>query len=112
MSKNPPNSQPNRQEKISFLIRYKKSSFTMKISVLVTVLVLAFFLVYNLFLLFIGKWKDLSIHSIWVLFGWIFIAVFMYIIPNVISFISHYYRRDLGELQNQQIVNKIDERMD
>ena len=76
----------------------------MKIIVLVTVLVLAFFLVYNLFLLFIGKWKDLSIHSIWVLFGWIFISVFMYIVPNVISFIGHYYRRDLGELQTQQIV--------
>lgn len=102
--------QGTKRPSASLLIRYKKASFTAKVITLVTILVLAFLLVYNLFLLVAGKWKDLSIHSIWVVFGWVFIAVFLYLVPNLISYIGHYHRKDMGELERQQELNERRER--
>lgn len=68
---------------------FRKQSLTGKIILIVSVFIIGSFLIYVLLTVSMNRWDDLGIYSLWVLFGWFFFVILLYISIKLISLLMH-----------------------
>ena len=96
----------SRNKHIDLLIRFKRQSIIVKIFILLTILILAVIVVLNFLTLALGQWKNIGYYSIWVLFAWLFLGVFIYIISKLISVSVFKHQNDRARLEQQRIAQQ------
>jgi len=81
-------------------IRFKKQSLVGKIIFVSTVCFFGFLLLFNFFTLLYGRWTELGIYSVWILFGWLFLSVLIYISFRIISMVMTKGNKEIKELES------------
>ena len=87
-------------------IRFKKQSLVGKIILVSTVCFFGVLLLFNFFTLFYGRWTELGIYSIWIIFGWIFFSVLIYISFRIISMVMTKDNKEIKELEGLPLEEK------
>ncbi len=88
------------------LIRFKKQSTLGKIILVSFVLVLGTIIVFISLTLFLHRWSDFGIYSLWILFGWFFFAILTYVSVKLISLLMHKGKLEVQNLENQKQVEQ------
>lgn len=81
-------------------IRFKKQSLVGKIILVSSVCFFGVLLLFNFFTLFYGRWTELGIYSVWILFGWLFFSVLIYISFRLISMVMTKDNKEIKELES------------
>ena len=89
-------------------INFRKQSLAGKLILIFSVLVIGTIIVMNFLTLSLGSWKPLGLYSIWILFGWLFFIVLVYITVKLISMLMHKNRTEKQEQVNQHLSSKND----
>ena len=84
-------------------LNFKKQTLTGKIILIISVFVFGSFLIYNLLVISLRRWDEIGLISIWVLFGWIFFVILLYVSVKLISLIMH---KEKSELEKNNNVSK------
>ncbi len=87
-------------------IRFKKQSLVGKIILVSTVCFFGVLLLFNFFTLFYGRWTELGIYSVWIIFGWIFFSVLIYISFKIISMVMTKDNKEIKELEGLPLEEK------
>ena len=85
---------------------FKKQSLTGKIILISTVFILGSFLIYTLLVVSLDRWDELGSISLWVLFGWFFFVILLYISLKLISLIIHKEQSKKLLVENEEISSK------
>ncbi|MHA1202827.1 MAG: hypothetical protein ACTSQ4_09930 [Candidatus Heimdallarchaeaceae archaeon] len=88
-------------------IRFKKQSLVGKIIFVSTVCFFGVLLLFNFFTLLYGRWTELGKYSVWLLFGWLFFSVLIYISYRIISMVMTKGSKEIKELENLPPEEKI-----
>jgi amino acid transporter len=80
-------------------INFKKQSLAGKLIFIFTVLVLGTIIVMNFLTISLGSWRPLGLYSIWILFGWLFFVVLVYITVKLTSMLMHKNRSEKQEIE-------------
>jgi hypothetical protein len=91
--------QKNEKSRLDW-IRFKKHSLVGKIIFVSTVCFFGVLLLFNFFTLLYGRWTELGIYSVWLLFGWLFFSVLIYISFRIISMVMTKGSKEIKELEN------------
>ncbi len=91
--------QKNEKSRLDW-IRFKKQSLVGKIIFVSTVCFFGVLLLFNFFTLLYGKWDDLGIYSVWIVFGWLFLSVLIYISFRIISIVMSKGSKEIKELES------------
>ncbi len=87
-------------------INFRKQSLAGKLILIFSVLVIGTIIVMNFLTLSLGSWKPLGLYSIWILFGWFFFVVLVYITVKLISMLMHKNQTEKQEHVNQHLSSK------
>ncbi len=86
-------------------LRFKKQSLAGKIILFITILLFGSFVIFNFFVLIVGRWNELGIYSIWIFFGWLFLIVLIYISVKLISMVMHRGNIEIQKMENKEKLN-------
>ena len=86
-------------------LRFKKQSLVGKIILFITILLFGSFVIFNFFVLIVGRWSELGIYSIWIFFGWLFLIVLIYISVKLISMVVHRENVQIKDMANKEKLN-------
>ncbi|MBY9001250.1 MAG: hypothetical protein KGD64_10070 [Candidatus Heimdallarchaeota archaeon] len=81
-------------------IRFKKQSLIGKIILVSTICFFGVLLLFSFFTLLYGRWTELGIYSVWLLFGWVFFSVLIYISFKLISMVMTKDHKEIKELED------------
>ena len=70
-------------------VRYRKQSLVGKIIIINVVLLIGSVLVYILLTISMNRWTEYGIYSVWILFGWFFFIILVYVSFKLISLLMH-----------------------
>ncbi|MCK4972241.1 MAG: hypothetical protein KAS52_02910 [Candidatus Heimdallarchaeota archaeon] len=87
-------------------IRFKKQSLVGKIIFVSTVCFFGVLLLFNFFTLLYGRWTELGIYSVWLIFGWVFFSVLIYISFRIISMVMTKDNKEIKELESLPLEEK------
>ena len=87
-------------------IRFKKHSLVGKIIFVSTVCFFGVLLLFNFFTLLYGRWTELGIYSVWIIFGWVFFSVLIYISVRIISMVMTKDNKEIKELESLPLEEK------
>jgi amino acid transporter len=93
-------SEQNKEKSRLDWIRFKKQSLVGKIIFVSTVCFFGVLLLFNFFTLLYGKWTELGIYSVWLIFGWLFFSVLIYISFKIISMVMSKGNKEIKELES------------
>ena len=93
--------QPKEKSRMDW-IRFKKQSLVGKIIMVSTICFFGVLLLFNFFTLLYGRWTDLGIYSVWIIFGWVFFSVLIYISFKLISMLMTKGKKEITELEHIQ----------
>ncbi|MHA1224848.1 MAG: hypothetical protein ACTSSG_07270 [Candidatus Heimdallarchaeaceae archaeon] len=100
-------SEPKKKKKTwKDFINFKKQSLRGRILLISSVLFFGSLIVFNFLTLIVGKWKSLGIYSIWILFGWLFFIVLIYISAKLISLLIETNEHKMDEFKQEQEESK------
>ncbi len=80
-------------------IKFRKQTLVGKIFLISLVLLLGTMLIFVSLISFMDKWSDLGKYSLWILFGWFFLIILMYISAKLIALIMHKEKIKIQELE-------------
>lgn len=83
--------------------RYSKQSLVGKIILISSVFLFGSFLVYVLLTISLNRWDDLGIYSVWIIFGWFFFIILVYVSFKLISLLMHKEKSDKQKSENNKI---------
>jgi len=81
-------------------INFRKQTLAGKLIFIFTVLVLGTIVVMNFLTISMGSWRPLGLYSIWILFGWLFFVVLVYITVKLTSMLMHKNKSEKQEQAN------------
>ena len=90
-------------------IRFKKQSLVGKIILVSTVCFIGVLVLFNFFTLLHGRWTELGIYSVWLIFGWVFFSVLIYISYRIISMVMTKDSKEIKELESLPLEEKVTE---
>ena len=89
-------------------INFRKQSLAGKLILIFSVLVIGTIIVMNFLTISLGSWIPLGLYSIWILFGWLFFVVLVYISVKLISMLMHKNRSEKEAQVNQHLSSEDD----
>ncbi len=93
-------SEQNQEKSRLDWIKFKKQSLVGKIIFVSTVCFFGVLLLFFFFTLLFDRWDDLGIYAVWILFGWLFFSVLIYISFKIISMVMSKGNKEIKELES------------
>ena len=87
-------------------INFRKQSLAGKLFLIFSVLLFGTILVINFLTLALGRWRPLGYYSIWVLFGWLFLVVLIYITVKLVSMLMYKNKSEKQEQETNKYPSK------
>ena len=83
-------------------VNFRNQSLAGKLILIFSVLLLGTIITINFLTLALGRWRPLGFYSIWVLFGWLFLIILVYITVKLGSMLVQKNRTEKQELSEQK----------